>query len=136
MKKKSCGRLICAAPEACADLLYAGGFNAPDPIVWFQTPEFQAIVVSILEYERACVQAKKNVRVLPLEEFFRKEDKWKNDDLLIQRISEKYGINEWSVPGDFPVSTADFRCGFTFPFRKKVSGGQDGYSVFPQKISS
>ncbi len=108
MKKKSCGRLICAAPEACADLLYAGGFNAPDPIVWFQTPEFQAIVVSILEYERACVQAKKNVLVLPLEEFFRKEDKWKNDDLLIQRISEKYGINEWSVPGDFPVSTADF----------------------------
>lgn len=108
MKKKSCGRLICATPEACADLLYAGGFNAPDPIVWFQTPEFQAIVVSILEYERACVQAKKNVRVLPLEEFFRKEDKWKNDDLLIQRISEKYGINEWSVPGDFPVSTADF----------------------------
>ena len=29
MKKKSCGRLICAAPEFCADLLYAGGFNAP-----------------------------------------------------------------------------------------------------------
>ena len=87
MKKKSRGRLICAAPEFCADLLYAGGFNAPDPIVWFQTSEFQAIVVSILEYERACVQAKKNVRVLPLEEFFTKEDKFKNDELLIQRIS-------------------------------------------------
>ena len=107
MKKKNCGRLICAAPEYCADLLYAGGFNAPDPIVWFQTSEFQAIVVSVLEYERACVQAKKNVKVLLLEEFFRKEDKVKSDELLIQRISEKYGITEWLVPGDFPVSTAD-----------------------------
>ena len=89
MKKKTCGRLICAAPEYCADLLYAGGFNAPDPIVWFQTPEFQAIVVSVLEYERACVQAKRNVKVLLLDEFFRKEDKLKSDELLIQRISEK-----------------------------------------------
>ena len=41
--------MICAAPEFCADLLYAGGFNAPDSIVWFQTSEFQAIVVSILD---------------------------------------------------------------------------------------
>lgn len=107
MKKKSCGRLICAAPEFCADLLYAGGFNAPDPIVWFQTSEFQAIVVSILEYERACVQAKKNVRVLPLEEFFTKEDKFKTDSLLIRRISEKYGISQWMVPEDFPIAIAD-----------------------------
>ena len=108
MKKKSCGRLICAAPEFCADLLYAGGFNAPDPIVWFQTSEFQAIVVSILEYERATVQAKKNVRVLPLEDFFTKEDKFKTDELLIQRISEKFGIAEWTVPEEFPLAIADF----------------------------
>ena len=107
MKKKSCGRLICAAPESCADLLYAGGFNAPDSIIWFQTSELQAIVVSILEYERATVQAKKNIRVLPLEEFFTKEDKLKTDDFLIQRISEKYGINEWTVPNDFPLGIAD-----------------------------
>ena len=107
MKKKSCGRLICAAPEFCADLLYAGGFNAPDSIVWFQTSGFQAIVVSILEYERATVQAKKNIRVLPLEEFFTKEDKFKTDDLLIRRISEKYGISEWEVPEDFPLAIAD-----------------------------
>ena len=107
MKKRSCGRLICAAPEFSADLLYAGGFNAPDSIVWFQTSEFQAIVVSILEYERATVQAKKNVRVLPLEDFFTKEDKFKTDDLLIQRISEKFGITEWTVPEEFPLSIAD-----------------------------
>lgn len=107
MKKKSRGRLICAAPEFCADLLYAGGFNAPDSIVWFQTSEFQAIVVSILEYERATVQAKKNIRVLPLEDFFTKDDKFKTDTLLIQRISEKYGISEWEVPEDFPLGIAD-----------------------------
>ena len=107
MEKKSSGRLICAAPEFCADLLYAGGFNAPDPIVWFRTGEFQAIVVSILEFERATLQAGKNVRILPLEEFFTKDDKLKTDDLLIRRISGKYGISSWEVPEDFPVFIAD-----------------------------
>jgi hypothetical protein len=52
MKKNTpCGRLIYAAPELCADLLYAGGFNAPDPIVWFEIKDLRAIVVSILDDE-------------------------------------------------------------------------------------
>ena len=106
--KEHVGRLICAAPEFCADLLYAGGFNAPDPIIWFETKDFQAIVVSILEYERACAQAKRNVKVLLLDEFFQKTDKIKSDELLIRRISEKYGITKWNVPGDFPLEIADF----------------------------
>lgn len=106
--KRTCGRLIYAAPELCADLLYAGGFNAPDSIVWFETEACTAIVVSILEYERACSQAKKKVRVLLREEFFRKEDKTRSDDLLLLRISEQFGINEWSVPAEFPLLTADY----------------------------
>ena len=66
MKKKSCGRLICAAPEFCADLLYAGGFNAPDPIVWFQTSEFQAIVVSILNMNAPLFRLRKMSEFFPL----------------------------------------------------------------------
>ena len=107
-KNPSCGRLICAAPETCADLLYAGGFNAPDSIVWFETKDLCAIVVSILEFERACGQAKKKVRVLPREDFFRKEDKIRSDEVLLLRISEQFGIREWKVPADFSVLTADF----------------------------
>ena len=108
MKHSGKGRLICAVPELCADLLYAGGFNAPDSIVWFEIPGIRAIAVSVLEFDRARSQAGRNVQVLPRESFFARQEKERSDEFLLLRISEKYGIREWTVPADFPLAYADF----------------------------
>lgn len=107
MKHSGKGRLICAAPENCADLLYAGGFNAPDPIVWFEIPGTRAIAVSILEFDRAVNQTKKNVQVIQRESFFPKDGKKRTDEQLLLLISKKYSIGKWTVPADFPLVYAD-----------------------------
>ena len=46
---KTFPKLIIASTEASADLLYAGGFNAPDEFLYYETAEEKCIVVSPLE---------------------------------------------------------------------------------------
>ena len=53
MEKFQTGRLIVSSTDKSADLLYAGGFDAPDEFVYFEAGNVRAIVVSILELARA-----------------------------------------------------------------------------------
>jgi hypothetical protein len=45
--------VLAGIPEHDADLLYATGFSAPDPIVYVEAGRWRAIMVSSLEYGRA-----------------------------------------------------------------------------------
>lgn len=45
--------LIVGTPGECADLEYATGFRAPDPVVFLDSPRGRHLVVSALECERA-----------------------------------------------------------------------------------
>jgi Xaa-Pro aminopeptidase len=57
-------RLIYAASEQCADLLYATGFSAPDAFLWLQVDDETYVVVSTLEYGRAAKTVKPGIVVL------------------------------------------------------------------------
>ncbi len=101
------GKLLAAAPETDADILYAGGFNAPDEVVWFELDGVKRLVVSMLEFARAKTQAPRSVEIVGRELFFENDDRGRTTETLLANLSKKYGVAEWLVPGNFPVAYAD-----------------------------
>jgi len=101
-----CGALIYAASEACADLLYASGLAAPDPFLWYAVNGCAAVVVSTLEYGRACKQVKPGVQVFMQEELCRR---WSvnsgvrlSPEELIVELARHHDLQQWRVPESFP----------------------------------
>jgi len=97
--------LIVAAGEHSADILYASGFQAPDPFIYFSTLQEQAIIVSALEQDRAEKECKANVSIFGRESFS-KDEKAGNLDLICF-LAESRNISEFRVPRDFPLGLAD-----------------------------
>ena len=58
MKKPPAGRLLYAASETDADILYPTGFFAPDPFLFIQKGRTRILVMSDLEMDRARKQAR------------------------------------------------------------------------------
>ncbi len=106
MKNRS-GRLIAASPSVCADLLYAGGFNAPDGVLYFEAGREKGLILSPLEYGRAKSEASKKVRVFSREEFLDADSPDRSDLALLVNLTERTGISCWNVPSDFPLALAD-----------------------------
>ena len=69
---KTFPKLIIASTEESADLLYAGGFNAPDEFLYYETDQEKCIVVSPLEYARAVSEAAPGVKVIERTRFVNK----------------------------------------------------------------
>ncbi len=63
MKKLTAAILLIGAPENNADIRYATGFSAPDPIVYLKSGRIAWVAVSMLEYARA-LRTIKSARVL------------------------------------------------------------------------
>ncbi len=102
------GRLIVAASEIDADMLYASGFSAPDPFVWFDcTNKKQGIILSTLEYGRALGSAKKGVEILNIDDFFPDEQTDKSTEKLLIALAQKLDIGKFEVPRNFPLFFAD-----------------------------
>lgn len=104
--KKLCGRLIFASPSVSADILYAGGFHAPDEVIYFEIPGRKALILSQLEFARGRREAKRGVEVLNRESFLR-DNELRTDLNVILNLSAEYGVKRWEVPADFPLETAD-----------------------------
>ena len=104
--KKLSGRLMFASPSVSADILYAGGFHAPDAVIYFEIPEKKALVLSHLEYARGKREAGKGVDVLNREDFLRDNDK-RTDLNVMLKLSDVFGVKRWNVPADFPLGIAD-----------------------------
>lgn len=101
-------RLIVAASEHCADLLYASGFNAPDEFIWFRHAHGrQAVVLNTLEYGRALRQVNPGIEVLNRDEFFSEADTDRSMVKTLTAMAAKLNIHEFEVPRDFPLYYAD-----------------------------
>ena len=105
--KKRTGKLIAASPAVSADILYAGGFNAPDEVIYFEAGREKGLILSQLEYARGRQEARKTVSVLNREAFL-DDSGDRSDRAVLLNLSRRYDIAEWHVPGDFPLLTADF----------------------------
>ena len=97
--------LIFASGEASADMLYACGFQAPDPFIYFSCLEEQAVIVSALEQDRAEKECRNNVAVFGRDDFL-KDKKTSNLDVICFLAGSR-NISEFRVPYDFPLALAD-----------------------------
>ena len=96
-------KLICASSDESADILYASGFHAPDEFLYFETEDRKGIVVSPLEYSRACAEAKKGVEVIDRSDLM---SQCGPERPFLPFFSKYLGVSKWCVPERFPLKTA------------------------------
>ncbi len=108
MQKARAARLLYAASETDADILYPTGFFAPDPFLFVQKGRTRILVMSDLEMDRARQQASVD-RVLswsriaaPLEKGGRKAPPEEVIALALKRL----GLRRVEVPQSFPLGLA------------------------------
>jgi Xaa-Pro aminopeptidase len=95
----SSARLICAASGSDADLLYATGFYADDPFVWWEIRGRTHIALSPLEIDRARPVARAT-EVHANGEFLSKGKAGFAN--IILGIAKKYRLRGFTVPAAFP----------------------------------
>ncbi len=103
-------RLIYAASETCADMLYATSFPAPDPFIWLQLDAERFIIVSPLEVGRAAKTGRSDTTVLS---YAAARSRWDLPDdqpaapgKLLPAIAKATGAWHWDVPASFPFGLA------------------------------
>ena len=90
--RKGTGKLIAASPSVCADVLYAGGFNAPDEVLYFETGREKGLILSQLEYARGREEARKTVRVWSRETFLEDDQEDRSDRAVLLNLSRRFGV--------------------------------------------
>ncbi|MBF0184268.1 MAG: aminopeptidase P family protein [Magnetococcales bacterium] len=114
LKNQPVARMIYAASESCADLLYATGFFVPDPFWYVRDNQgITHIILSALEVDRGRRTARVDqVHEWPaiLERYQRRHPEQVNPDerLVIAFFLSELHIDRVCVPADFPLSVADF----------------------------
>lgn len=108
MKKAS--PLLYAASEHSADLLYFGGFSAPDPFVALEAGGRKLALLNALEFGRARKESSFD-EVLPLEEYQEKARKrWKTTTPTTAQVIAALAFERrqrlFTVADDFPGSLA------------------------------
>lgn len=102
--------LFYATPEQCADLLWLGKFNAPDPVLALRVGGKTIAALSPLEYSRGKRESAFD-EVLPME-LVEAEAKAKFGDKghgvanCIRLLAEKHGSKSFTVADDFPAGIA------------------------------
>lgn len=102
--------LFYATPENCADLLWLGKFNAPDPVLALRVGGKKIAALSPLEYSRGVKTSAFDV-VLPMETVeaeakARYGDKGNPVSLMIRLLAERHGAKSFTVAEDFPAGLA------------------------------
>lgn len=106
--KKRLPRLLYAASETDADILYPTGFFAPDPFLFIQEGRRRILVMSDLEMDRARKQARVD-RVLSWTEIAKpleKDGSKAPPALVIARALRLLRIRKALVPPSFPLGLA------------------------------
>lgn len=110
MKTKQASLLIVSASESDANMLYATGFFAPDPFIFFADRGKKYLVMSDLEVDRAERQADVD-RVLPLSRYvaeLKKSGKPAPTTAdVLERIFREKSIHRVTIPANFPTALAD-----------------------------
>jgi Xaa-Pro aminopeptidase len=136
--------LLIGDSERSADMLYATGFNAPDPFVFLQTEHTTYLLIGDLELDRARDQARVD-EVLSLSRYDKlaaegRDEAANGEDYQARRyralilLMEELGVRSAKVPADFPVGAADVlrQAGFRlevatgplFPHRSRKEPGE------------
>jgi len=101
-------RIVYAASETDADILYPTGFFAPDPFLFVQAGRRRLMVMSDLERDRARRQARVR-RVLSWSKLARQIEarkKTATPAAVIKAVLRGLGLRRVEVPGSFPVGLA------------------------------
>ncbi|MFN8009671.1 MAG: Xaa-Pro peptidase family protein [Terriglobia bacterium] len=123
-------RLIVAASEKDANLLYATRFFAPDPFIYFTSRGKSFLVMSDLEIDRARKQARVN-NILSLSDVMRSmrksQSKTFGTPAILAELFTRRRIQTVEIPWDFPTEFADQlrKVGFQL----KISAGD----FFPER---
>ena len=102
-------RLLYAASETDADMLYATGFFAPDPFLFVQAGGRRLMVMSDLERDRAKKQARVT-RVVAFSQLAReleREGRVPTVARVAARLLRRLGARAVEVPRSFPLGLAD-----------------------------
>ena len=127
-------KLIFADSGRSADLLYASGFHAADPFIYFETPDRKGILVSSLEYSRALQERRKDVEVLEYSRIIPGDAVGSSREPMLA-LAGYLGAESFLVPEDFPLSKARLleakgykvscaSAGSFFPERERKTGSE------------
>ena len=96
------GKMIVGSGESSADIRYVTGLSTPDAFIWGAAGERSVAVLSPLEFDRASIQAKDEVELLP-------EGELGGADRVerIVKLAELLGVTGFEVPAEFPLHLAD-----------------------------
>ncbi|MDX2186997.1 MAG: M24 family metallopeptidase [Opitutaceae bacterium] len=102
--------LLFAASAHHADPLYFGKVSIPDPFIAFGTGSRKVAVVNALEFSRVRRNSDFD-EVLPLEEWTRRARETHGEQAggpaeIISLLAKEYGIEEFTLPEDFPAGLA------------------------------
>ena len=99
-------KLIVAASEACADMLYATRFRAPDAFVFVETQGRTAILLSDLEVDRGRREAKVD-SVVSYSEVEKKAQGIRKQKPAYAKVVAEFlkhlGVRRILTPADFPL---------------------------------
>src|SRR5580692_3983065 len=95
-------RLMCAASGFDADMLYATGFYADDPFIWWEVRGKTHIALSPLEIDRARSVARVR-KVHGNGEFLLPKAKGQGFDAIILGIAKQEKLRAFIVPSQFPA---------------------------------
>ena len=110
MSKNSIPRLIYAASESSADMLYATRFFVPDPFLYLEQNGKKSILLSDLEIDRGRREAKVDEVISlsliqrPLEKRLKKKP---TIEQTIERFLRQRRVRRAVVPSDFPLGLAN-----------------------------
>ena len=102
-------RLLFAASEQSADMLYATRFFAPDPFIYFQHRGRSHVVMNDLEIDRARLQAQVDevMSLSNLQQELRGEGRRVvNTAAVLERLFSRKNVHTVWVPYDFPTGLA------------------------------
>jgi Xaa-Pro aminopeptidase len=98
----SSARLMCAASGSDADMLYATGFYADDPFIWWEARGKSHVALSPLEIDRAKPVARVG-KVHANGEFLPPKAKSQGFDAIILGVAKNEKIGAFTVPAQFPA---------------------------------
>lgn len=99
-------KLIYATSYKCADMLYATGFFAADPFIYFSVGTEKGIIVSALEHSRAVKEVNSEIKVYEISDISGPKSNELNVHDIILKLNDMFPDTEWQVPPDFPFSLA------------------------------
>ena len=106
-KAASLPKLIIAASDHDADMLYATGFFVPDPFIFLQQGKRTMIVLSDLEIDRGRKEARVD-RIVPYSQISKSLKERRDANFLAHTIAflKERKVRRAAVPGSFPLGLA------------------------------